>query len=320
MTPTLKVAVLALEHASAFDLAVPHEVFDTVRLPDGRRPAAVRGASVRTGVRRATRRLTGHGRGGWGAWEDSDTVIVPGRPVDAEPASPDVVRALRRAARMGKRIAALSTGTFLLAEGGLLDGIPVAAHWSLADELVRRHPSVQVRLDALYVDSGSIVTSAGASAGLDLCLHLVRRDLGAEVATRAARRLLLPPRRPGGQAPFAAVPDHPALPRGSRFADLLGWIDDNLAADLSLDAMARRCGLNVRTLSRRFPQEVGATPRQWVTRARVRKARELLASSDLPVESVARAAGFTSLSTFRARFHQVVGLTPNGYRASFHDR
>ncbi|GAB1340669.1 AraC family transcriptional regulator [Streptomyces sp. E-15] len=317
MTPTLKVAVLALEHASAFDLAVPHEVFDTVRLPDGRRPYEVRLCAPGSGA--TTRRPTGHGRGGWGAWEDSDTVIVPGRPVDAEPASSDVVRALRRAARMGKRIAALSTGTFLLAEGGLLDGIPVAVHWSLADELVRRHPSVQVRLDALYVDSGSIVTSAGASAGLDLCLHLVRRDFGAEVATRAARRLLLPPRRPGGQAPFA-VPDHPALPHGSRFTDLLGWIDDNLAADLSLDAMARRCGLNVRTLSRRFPQEVGATPQQWVTRARVRKARELLASSDLPVESVARAAGFTSLSTFRARFHQVVGLTPNGYRASFHDR
>ncbi|MCX5355711.1 GlxA family transcriptional regulator [Streptomyces mirabilis] len=317
MTSTLKVAILALENARAFDLAVPYEVLDAVRLPDGRRPYELLLCALEPAV--PGQRLTARGWEERGVLRDSHTVIVPGRPVDGEPVSPDVVLALQRAVHTGKRIAALSTGTFVLAEAGLLDGVPVAAHWSLAKELVRRHPSVQVRPDALFVDSGSIVTSAGASAGLDLCLHLVQRDFGAEVATRAARQLLLPLQRPGGQAPFA-VPDHPMLPGTSRFADLLTWIDDNLSADLSLYAMAERCGLNVRTLSRQFPRDIGVTPQEWVTQARIGRARELLASTDLPVEGVAKAAGFSSLSNFRARFRQVVGLTPKAYRASFHDR
>ncbi|MDH6514512.1 transcriptional regulator GlxA family with amidase domain [Streptomyces sp. SAI-135] len=312
------VAILVLDDVVPFDMAAPMQVFDWTRLPDGRPAYRVR-LCAESPLVRADGGFALRVEHGLEALAEADTIIVPGCSPTAAPPSPRVLKALREAAAAGTRIASVCAGAFVLAAAGLLDGLRATTHWAAADELARRFPAVEVQPDVLYVDNGRILTSAGAAAALDLCLHMIRRDLGSAVAAHAARMSVMPLEREGGQAQFI-VYDHPPVPRGSTLEPLLEWVEDNLAHEITLGAMAARSGMSERTFSRRFREQTGSTPLQWLLRARVRRAQYLLENTAHPVERIARQAGFGSPTAFRERFRRVVGTTPQAYRAAFHTK
>jgi transcriptional regulator GlxA family with amidase domain len=311
--PRQVVAVVAFDGVVLGDVAVPCEVFGRVRDADGRSPYEVRVCSA---ARRVTSehvtlgvpwRLSAVGR--------AHTVIIPGVDDVGRAIPPATLRSIRRAVDRGARVASICSGAFVLAATGALDGLRATTHWQGAAELARRHPSIDVDANVLYVDNGRLLTSAGAAAGLDLCLHLVRRDLGAEVAAKVARATVMPLERGGGQAQF--IVHEPPKDDGSLLGQLLVWLEQNLRRDLPLAVIARRAGLSTRTLSRRFHEQVGATPALWVARARIRRARRLLETTRLSVERVAAEVGFGSATVLREHFGRDVGTSPQAYRQSF---
>lgn len=309
-----KVAILALDHVVLADMAAPIEVFGRARLADGSRPYRVQVCAASSQLASDTVALIApHGLD---ALRGADTIVVPGCSEQAGPPGQDVLDALRAAAAAGARIASICAGAFTLAAAGLLDGLSATTHWAAADRLAGMFPLVDVRPDVLYVDNGQILTSAGAAAGLDLCLHIIRRDFGSAVAADAARLSVVPLEREGGQAQFI-VHTQPPVPRGSLLEPVLSWIEDNLDRDLGLAEMSARSGLSERTFSRRFREQTGTTPVQWLLRARVRRAQFLLETTDHGVERIAAQAGFGSPTAFRERFKRVVGVTPKSYRSSF---
>ncbi|CCK25277.1 AraC-family transcriptional regulator [Streptomyces davaonensis JCM 4913] len=309
------VAILVLDDVVPFDMAAPMQVFDWTRLPDGRPAYRVRLCAETPQVRADCGFALRVDRG-LEALAEADTIIVPGRAEGAPPPSEPVLAALRRAAEAGTRIASVCVGAFVLAEAGLLDGLRATTHWVAADLLARDYPRVEVQPDVLYVDNGQILTSAGAAAALDMCLHMIRRDLGSAVAADAARMSVMPLEREGGQAQFI-VHEHPPVPRGSTLEPLLDWVEDHLSEEITLAALASRSGMSERTFSRRFREQTGTTPLQWLLRARVRRAQYLLENSDHSVERIAGQAGFGSPTAFRERFRKVVGTTPYAYRTAF---
>ena len=245
----------------------------------------------------------------------ADTVIVPGIENVDRPVPASVLRAIRRAAGRGARLASICSGAFVLAAAGVLDGLRATTHWRAAGDLARRYPNIDVDANVLYVDNGRVLTSAGAAAGFDLCIHLVRRDLGAEAAAAVARLAVMPLERAGGQVQF--IKHEPPSDAPGSMAPLLAWIEQNLARDLPLSALARRAAMSARTLSRRFRDQVGGTPAAWITRARVRRAQRLLETTDLSIEQVAAEAGFGSAAVLRVHFGGVVGTSPLTYRRAF---
>lgn len=308
-----EVAVLALPGVVPMDLAVPLEVFGRSRLPSGRaayRTLVCAGADeIDTGsfVLRAPHRLDRLVR--------ASTVVVPGVADIDTPIDPSVLEALRLAERQGARIASLCVGAFTLAAAGLLDGLRATTHWAAASELARRHPGIDVDPAVLYVDNGTILTSAGAAAALDLCLHMVRLDHGSAVAADTARLSVMPLERSGGQAQF--IVHEPPVPNGSTLQPLLAWLEDNLAEPLDIAAIAARGALSPRTLNRRFQEQIGTTPLQWLHHARLRRAQHLLETTDHGIERIAHQVGFAATTTFRERFRDLVGTSPNRYRAQF---
>ncbi|WP_158884772.1 GlxA family transcriptional regulator [Amycolatopsis anabasis] len=308
------VAVLALDGVLAFDLSTPIEVFTRTRLPDGR-------AAYRVGVCAATptvetEAFTLRPHRGLEALADADTIILPGCADPTAPIPAAVLDALRQAARRGARIASICSGAFILAATGLLDGLRATTHWLAAPVLAERHPEIDVDPDVLYVDNGQFLTSAGAAAGLDLCLHLIRRDHGSALAADAARLSVMPLEREGGQAQFIAH-ERPPAPRGSAFEPLLSWLEDNIGKDLTLDDIAAHAGMSVRTLNRRFREQTGTTPLRWLHRARIREAQHLLEATPLAVDRIADRVGFGSATAFRDGFKRIVGTSPRAYRVAF---
>jgi transcriptional regulator GlxA family with amidase domain len=307
------VCVLALDGVVAFDLAVPVEVFTRATDRDGERAYRVRicaaGRAARSGL------FTLRTEHDLSALADAGTIIVPGTDDVSQPTPPAVLAALRAAALSSVRIASVCSGAFVLAEAGLLDGLRATTHWLAAPLLAARYPGIRVDPDVLYVDEGRILTSAGAAAGLDLCLHLVRRDLGADAAGHAARLCVMPLERAGGQAQFI---EHatPGAGGGSLEA-ALEWTRRHLHEPLRVVDLARRVGMSERTFNRRFREQVGTTPARWLARERVLRAQRLLESSDLPVEQVADRVGFGSAVTLRQRFGAVVGTSPQAWRQAF---
>lgn len=311
--PRRLVAVVAFDGVVLGDLSTPCEVFGRVRGPDGRALYEVRICSIAREVKSEHVTLLVPWR--LSSLRRANTVIVPGVD-DLDRAIPQGLRrAIRRAADRGARVASICTGAFVLADTGVLDGLRATTHWQGAAELARRHPKIDVDPDVLYVDNGQVLTSAGAAAGLDLCIHLVRRDLGAEAAAEVARAAVMPLERAGGQAQF--IVHEPPVSDGTSIGQLLEWLEQNLRKDLSLPVIARRAAMSTRTLSRRFREQVGTSPAIWVTRARVRRAQRLLETSDLSVERVAADVGFRSSTVLRAHFGQIVGTSPLAYRRSF---
>jgi transcriptional regulator GlxA family with amidase domain len=250
------------------------------------------------------------------ALAEADTIILPGVADPPETLPPGVAEALRAAAANGTRIASICVGAFLFAATGLLDGKRATTHWIAAGDLAARYPEVTVDPNVLYVDNGQFLTSAGAAAALDMCLHMIRKDFGSAVAAHAARMSVMPLEREGGQAQFI-VRDLPPAPAGATLEPLLRWLEDHCDRDLTLDEMASKAGMSTRTLNRRFRDQTGTTPLQWLHRARVRRAQYLLETTDHPVERIAAQTGFGSPTAFRERFRRVVGTSPQGYRRAF---
>jgi AraC family transcriptional activator FtrA len=249
------------------------------------------------------------------ALDTAHTVVVP--PCDApEGVSAEILQALRQAHEHGARIASLCTGAFVLAAAGLLDGRRVTTHWGDCERLAREYPALDVDPNVLYVDDDDVLTSAGSAASLDLCLHLVRKDHGAAVATRLARELVVPPHRDGGQAQYISTP-LPDLAGSDLFAEAVAWAQENLDEAITVDDLARRSAMSRRTFARRFAESTGATPYQWLLHLRLALAQQLLETTDLPIDAVAQRSGFANAGNLRKHFSQHVKTSPHSYRRTF---
>lgn len=249
------------------------------------------------------------------ALERADTVIVPNRPNTAEPHHPDVLNAIAGAYERGARMIGMCSGAFTLAEAGVLDGRRVTVHWQWADEFRARYPRVRVDDAVLFVDDGDILTSAGSAAALDLALHVVRRDHGAETGAAVARRLVFPGHRPGGQRQFIERP----IPKEteSPLAEALVWAEEHATEPISVSDIASRAAMGAATLHRRFRDELGCTPIQWLTTVRVEHARRLLEQTDLAVDQIACRSGLGTGTNLRNHLTNQTGLTPTAYRRTF---
>jgi AraC family transcriptional regulator, transcriptional activator FtrA len=242
-------------------------------------------------------------------------VIVP--PTDRPGQVPSAVLGALRAARARRcRIVSLCTGSFVLAEAGILDGHTATTHWAECAELARRYPRVSVDPGVLYTDETDLLTSAGSAASLDLCLHVVQHDYGTEVATQIARDLVVPLHREGGQAQYIDTP-LPELDEGNLFADTVSWLQAHLDQPVTINDLAARAAMSPRTFARRFLASTGTTPYQWILRERVRLAQRLLETSDLPVDSVAAKSGLRTASNLRKHFGRSLRTSPHAYRRTF---
>ncbi|MEU8638078.1 helix-turn-helix domain-containing protein [Amycolatopsis sp. NPDC048633] len=245
----------------------------------------------------------------------ADTVVVPACHDGAMRPPGDLVDAVRAAADRGARVISICTGAFVLAAAGLLDGRRAATHWLHAETLARRYPAITVDPNALYIDEGQVLTSAGKAAGTDLCLHVVRLDHGAAVANEIARRLVTAPHREGGQAQYVAS----SSPKTSydELAPVMDWALDNLGRSITIEQLAQRANLGVRTLNRHFHARVGTNPSRWLQAQRVRRAQQLLERTGDSVESIAGQVGFGTAAALRRHFRQVLDTSPDTYRRAF---
>ena len=320
-----RVAVLAANHVKSLELAIPGQVFGTAHSRD--RPAgAVFGDPLyEVSVCAEVPDLVVVGRSGAEMYRltashdlsavlAADTVVVPGIRTDMDP-SPEVIDVLRQALHAGARIASICCGAFVLGAAGLLDGRRATTHWTSAALLAQRYPRVQVDPDVLFIDDGGVLTSAGAATGLDLCIHMVRKDFGAAVAAETARHLVIAPQRAGGQAQFVVHPE-PTDESGS-LQSTMRWLLEHLGESLTLADMARQSAMSARTLNRRFREQTGTTPLQWLLTQRVRRAQHLLETSALSIEEIALQCGFGTAVNLRQHFTRRVEMSPQGYRRAF---
>jgi transcriptional regulator GlxA family with amidase domain len=309
------VAVIAFEGVVGFDLAIPCQVFGSAFGPEPTRLYDVRVCGPRIGVGASSGGAYSFGiTPPYGLDEavKADTVVIPGGARGTEPWAPEVIEVLRAAHARGARIISICTGAFLLAAAGLLDGRQATTHWFYAAELARRFPQVQVDPAVLFIDEGDVLTSAGVAAGLDLCLHVVRRDHGATVAGDVARSIVMPLQRDGGQAQFIAHEQ----PQGS-LEPTMRWMEERLDEQLQLTDIARAAAMSTRTLNRRFREQTGTTPLQWLIRQRIIRAQQLLESTSLPVEEIAQQAGFGTAVALRQHFARLLNISPLAYRRTF---
>jgi transcriptional regulator GlxA family with amidase domain len=311
-----RVVALALDGVMAFDLACAVQAFRHGPGKTGQ-PCGfeMRTCGVRPGPVWTPNGFELRVEHGLEALEEADVVIVPGIGIPTLPTPPEALIALRSAAARGATMVSVCVGAFVLAEAGLLDGRPATTHWAYCGEFAELYPAVKLDPTALYVDDGDVLTSAGLSAALDLCLHLVRRELGAHAAAELARWNVTAPHREGGQAQY--VPDRPgAAARDGGLAATLAWAVAEPAAAVDVSALAAHALMSERTFIRRFKAEVGTTPRRWLDAQRTARARELLETTRLPVEGVAAKAGFGSVTALRVHLRAATGATPAAYRRS----
>ncbi|ROQ62790.1 AraC family transcriptional regulator with amidase-like domain [Streptomyces sp. 840.1] len=307
-----RVAVLVLDGAKPLDVGIPAQVFTTrASMPYEVRVCGAAPGPVAGGDGLSYYVTHGLDTLGW-----ADIVFVPGyRHPDRESPPQAVIDALIAAHDRGARLAAISTGAFALAATGLLDGRRATTHWHYTRALAAKYPLVRVDENVLFVDEGGVLTSAGAASGIDLCLHVLRGDLGVAASNHAARRLVAAPYRSGGQAQY--VPRSVPEPLGERFAETREWALHRLGEPLTLDVLARHAAVSPRTFSRRFTEDTGYTPMQWVMRARIDMARELLERSERGVEQIAAEAGLGTGANLRLHFQRILGTTPSEYRRTF---
>jgi AraC family transcriptional regulator, transcriptional activator FtrA len=311
------VAVLVADGLSPFEFAVACEVFGYDRSGPGVAWYRMQVVAPTPGLVRTDMGFRIEATHGLRALAGAHTVVVCPA-TGAEATSEPVLAALRRAHRRGARVLSLCTGAFTLAAAGLLDGRRATTHWAHAAQLALLHPEVEVDPGVLYVDDGDVLTSAGSAASVDLCLHVVRLDFGAEVAAAAARRMVVPPHRDGGQAQFIDQPmPDTAEPGVERFADTLSWALGHLDEPMSVDDLARRSAMSPRTFARRFRAATGTTPHRWLVRQRVLLAQRLLETTDTPVDLVASRSGFGTTTNLRYHFQRVVRTGPSAYRRTF---
>lgn len=310
------VAVLVRDELSLFEFAVTAEIFGIDRTDDGVPPFDFRVCAERFPAVLRTKHTAAVGltpSAGLSGLAGADVVIVsavrPTRCTDAER------QALRAAHAAGATLVSLCSGAFLLADAGLLDGRRCTTHWMDAARLAREFPALEVCDDELFVDEGSVITTAGTAAAVDACLHLVRRELGTGVAGTIARRMVVPPHRSGGQRQYVARPI-PQTPQDG-LGPTMDWLLRDLRTPRTVDEMARQAGLSRRHFIRRFEEQTGTTPGRWLTEQRIGAAQALLESSDLPVERVAGQVGYSSAAQLRVNFERITGTGPASYRATF---
>ena len=313
-----RVAVLLLPPVVGFDAAIPPLLFSNATDADGNALYEVVTCALTPGPVAATTGFAVLPAAGPEALETADTVVIPGTrypPARIDgvlaPEASEVLARIRR----GTRLVSICTGAFVLAAAGLLDGRRATTHWKFADDMRRLHPQVLVDENVLFVDDGDVLTSAGLAAGIDLCLHIIRSDHGAQVANAVARYCVVPPWREGGQAQFidrqVPAPDHFST------AATREWALEHLDEELTVHRLARHANMSARTFSRRFREETGQSPGAWVRSRRVDRARELLESRDLPVDQVARLSGLGSGGNLRHHLRRGVGMSPSSYRKSY---
>jgi transcriptional regulator GlxA family with amidase domain len=308
-----RITVLAVPPVTTFDLSIPELVFGNT-LVNGEPGYQVQVCTPDPGMVVSTGSLDVVVPLGLEAIGSADTVIVTGTGARHDPDA-RVLAALRRAAHEGRRIASICTGAFVLAHAGLLDGRAATTYWLYSAEFRERFPLIDLRADVLYVEDGPILTSAGLAAGIDLCLHMIRTDYGAAVANAVARLAVVAPVRPGGQAQFIETPLPPE--KGTSLATTRAWALHRLNEPLTLRELATHAGVSTRTLTRLFHAETGLTPLQWLLHQRVDRARELLETTDLPMDRVAHQSGLATPDSLRKHLHRRTGLTPTTYRATF---
>ncbi|MEV1158554.1 transcriptional regulator FtrA [Micromonospora chokoriensis] len=311
-----RVAVLAYPGMSVFETGIVTEVFGLPRPEFGVEWYDLVVCAERPGPVPVVGGASLHTPYGLDELAAARTVIVPGVPDVTGDPSPELVTALRRAHRRGARIMSICSGAFALAGAGLLDGRRATTHWRYAELLARRYPRIEVDPDVLYLDDGDLLTSAGSAAGLDLCVHVVRRDHGAAVANAVARRLVIPPHRDGGQAQFVEAPV-PVDPDDDRIAASIDWALAHLAEPLTVAQLAGNAHMSPRTYLRHFARATGTSPIRWLIDQRVRASLPLLEETDAPVERVARSVGFDTPVTYRHHFGRIMLTSPSAYRRAF---
>jgi AraC family transcriptional activator FtrA len=310
-----RVAVVAYDRLSTFEFGIVVEVFAR------RRPELkvewydFRVCALDRGPLRATGGVTIQAHGGLRGLREAGTIVIPGwRDLDERP--PEVLlNAVRAAYARGARLVTICSGVFVVAATGLLDGRRATTHWRYAKALQVRFPNVQVAPDVLFVDDGQILTSAGSAAGLDLCLHIVRCDYGAEIANQVARRLVVPPQREGGQSQYIPAPMRADTSNG--LARVLEWAQRRVHEPLSVERLAARAAMSCRTFARRFREETGTTPYQWLTHQRLIAAQRRLETTQESMDDVAQAVGLRTAGTLRLHFRDMLGTTPTAYRRKF---
>jgi AraC family transcriptional regulator, transcriptional activator FtrA len=309
------VAVIAYDGLCTFEFGIAIEVFGLPRpefafpwyefavvSAEGRRSRAMGGIIVEA-------------TGGLDVLDSARTIIIPGWRDRTERPPERLLKALARASARGARCLSICSGVFVLAAAGLLDGRRATTHWRHMPDLKRLYPGVEVEEDTLYVDEGSVITSAGSAAGIDACLHLVRRDFGSKIANSVARRLVMPPHRDGGQAQYVSAPvqERP----GKTIGEVMDWARSKLSEPIEIGSMAKHAAMSERTFLRRFQESTGLSPIAWLQRERMFRARELLEAANLSLADVSAQCGYESLETFRVAFRRVVGTSPAAYRARF---
>lgn len=310
-----RVVALAYDGLCTFEFGIVVEVFGLPR-PELQVPwYRFQVCSLDRGALRATGGVTVRVDRGLRALERAGTIVIPGwRDADERPPEP-LLRALRAAQARGARLVTICSGVFVLAAAGLLEGRRATTHWRYVERLRARYPNVRVEPDVLFVDEGTVLTSAGSAAGIDLCLHIVRKDYGAAIANQVARRLVVSPQREGGQSQYVPLPVRTETTGG--LAPVLAWAQGRLGQDLSVGRLARRAAMSPRTFARRFREETGTTPHRWLTHQRVLAAQDRLETNPEPIERVAEAVGLRTGATLRLHFKRALRTTPTTYRRRF---
>jgi transcriptional regulator GlxA family with amidase domain len=310
------VSALVLDGLAVFEFGVICEVFGIDRSADGvpnfdfKVCGPVAGRAVRTSVGASI--TPDHG---YADLQGADLVAIPAISNQFGGYPEEALAAVRAAAASGSIILTVCSGAFVAGAAGLLDGRPCTTHWMHAAELARQYPTAQVDRNVLFVDDGNLITSAGTAAGIDACLHLVRREMGSEITNKIARRMVVPPQRDGGQRQYIDQPIPVRVSDG--FAPHLDWILGNLDTPHTVATLAQRAHMSARTFARRFVEETGRTPMQWVTDQRVLYARRLLEETDLDVDRIAERSGFGTATLLRHHFRRIIGVTPSDYRRRF---
>ena len=308
-----RVALCLYDRLCTFEFGLCVEVFGLPR-PEFENWYELKTVAVENGPLTAMGGIQVSADHGLEALEEADTVLIPGwRGIEADP--PDAwLEALIQAHARGARLVTICSGAFVLAAAGLLDGRRATTHWRYSEALKTRYPEIMVDEDVLYIDEGQILTSAGSAAGLDLCLHIVRKDFGATIANQVAKRLIIQPHREGGQAQFI---ERPVPDVNGEMTVLLYWARQRISEELRVNQLARQAGMSLRTFERRFAEATGTSPARWLVKERLSFAKDLLEVSNIAVEDVATRAGFGSADTLRHHFRTQLKVSPMQYRNSF---